>query len=145
MILPIAWKLLSSGHFIWNFTLDWAHVIRILLLTHRGRPEFRDPFLWLWLCLVSSSHPYLKEILVRHASVSTWKSEIAKIRANFRTRYQLHSWVIFIWKDVKERSWPDKDLRKISCENSHFDEHNERKKFGLNSISFKKRLYLMLV
>ena len=66
------------GHFIWNFTLDWAHVIRILLLTHRGRPEFRDPFLWLWLCLVSSSHPYLKEILVRHASgehMKEWNCE----------------------------------------------------------------------
>ena len=53
---------------------------------------------------------------------------------------QHHSCGNFIWSNVKERSWTNKGLRKISCENSHLDEHNKRKKKGLNSTSFEKGL-----
>ena len=64
-----------SGHFIWDLTLNWAHVIRILLLLHRGRTQFMDRIHFYVFDYVSIS--------VRHASMSTWKCKILKIRANF--------------------------------------------------------------
>ena len=102
--------------------------------------SFMDPFLWLWLCLVSSSHPYLNEILVRHASMSTWKSNILKIRAKYRGAAPAPL-VNFMYKK-------DHDLIKMSSK-FHARIHIwmstiKERKMGLNSTSFKMRLYLVL-
>ena len=43
-----AWKRLSLGYFVWDFTLDWAHVIRKCLFLQGGQTDFLDPTWWRW-------------------------------------------------------------------------------------------------